>query len=203
MKSVLLSLGLFGASITLLPAQSRVSIAPTYWFNYNPYAYQVDLAYNGLKTQTQVSGHGIISSFGLTARYHFTPRWDVSVGALYYRNTDHTKSPQGPYGESEPFTSEGGQLPVLVSYRLTNRRLSPYFSAGAVFAKSKTFTEAPLKTDGVVGVGLSYRFHPGLSMLLQPTASYSFSRLVDDAFFKFTDYRSYSIGVQAQLIGHF
>lgn len=203
MKSLLLSLGLFGASITFSLAQSRVSVAPTYWFNYNPYAYQVDLAYNGLKTQTQASGHNIVSSFGLTAHYHFSSQWNVSAGVLYSRNTAYIKSPQSPYGEFEPFTSEGVQLPVLVSYRLTNRRLSPYFSTGATFTNSKTFTEAPVKTDGVVGVGLDYRFHSGLSLLLQPTGSYSFSRPVNDAFFQFTNYTSYSLGVQTQLIWHF
>ncbi len=203
MKSILLFVGLFGASITLLSAQSRLSIAPTYWFNYNLYSYQADLSYNGSKTQTQVSGHSIVSSFGLTARYHFTPKWDVSVGAFYYRNTAYLTNPQNPQGESIPFTSEGGQLPVLVSYRLTNRRLSPYFSTGVIFAKSKTFTEAPIRTDGVVGVGLDYQFHSGLSLLLQPTVSYSFTKPVNNAFFQFTKYSSYSVGLQTQLIWHF
>lgn len=203
MKSLLLSVGLFSTSITLLSAQSRVSIAPTYWFNYNPYAYQVDMNYNGMQNQTQVSGRGIVSSLGLTARYHVTPQWDVSMGVFYYSNTDYIKRPQSPYGESEPFTSKGGQLPVLVSYQLTNRRLSPYFSAGVILAKSKTFTKAPLKTDGVVGVGLQYRLDSGLSLLLQPTASYAFKRPVSDAFFQFTNYTSYSLGLQTQLIWRF
>ncbi len=203
MKSLLLSVLLFGASITLVSAQSRVSIAPTYWFNYTPYSYQVNSSFNGLNTEFQASGHSIASSFGLMARYHFTPQWDVSVGAFYYRNTAYSTNPTSPYGKSIPFTSEGGQLPVLVSYRLTNRRLSPYFSAGAIFAKSETFTEAPIKTDGVVGVGLNYRFDSGLSLLVQPTASYSFTKPVSDAFFQFTKYSSYSVGLQTQLVWYF
>lgn len=203
MKSLLLSVALFGASTTLVSAQSRVSIAPTYWFNYNLYSYQLNLSYNGSNTQNQVSGHSIASSFGLTTRYHFTPQWDVSVGAFYYTNTAYLTNPTNPYGESIPFTSEGGQVPVLVSYRLTDRRLSPYLSAGAIFAKSKTFTEAPIKIDGVVGAGLNYRFDSGLSLLVQPTVSYSLTKPVNDAFYQVTNYSFYSLGVQTQLIWRF
>lgn len=203
MKFILLFVSIFSVSIALVSAQSRMSIAPTYWFNYNPYSYLVDFAYNGSSTQFLASGHGLVSSFGLTVRYQFTPKWDVSLGALHYRNTDHMKSPQGPYGEPTPFTSKGWQLPILVSYRLTNRRLSPYFSTGVIFTKSNTFTGRPITTDGVVGVGLNYRIDSGLSLLLQPTASYSFYRPANDAFYQFTNYNSNSLGVQTQLIWHF
>ena len=203
MKSLLLLVGLFGVSVTPLSAQSRVSVAPTYWFNYSPYSYQINQTLNGATTQIHASGHEVVSSIGLTLRYHFTPQWDVSLGAFYYRNTNHLKTPQSPYGESTPFTSKGWQVPVMVSYRLTDHRLSPYFSTGAVFTKSNTFTGRPLTTDGVVGVGLNYKFHSGLSLLLQPTASYSFYRPASDALISFTKYSSYSLGIQTQLIWHF
>ena len=202
MKSILLFV-IFIASTTLVSAQSRVSIAPTYWFNYNPYSYQVDMAYNGSQTHFQASGHNISSSFGLTVRYHFTPQWDVSVGALYHSSTNHIKSPQTPYGESTPFTTGGVRLPIVVSYRLTDRRLSPYFSTGATFTNNKTFTDAPINSEGVIGVGLDYRLHSGLSILLQPTVSYSFTKPVNDDFYRTTDYTSYSVGLLTQLIWHF
>lgn len=203
MKTFVLFGGLFLITTVSLFAQSRVSIAPSYWLNYNPYSYQINFTNNGSTTQTLASGHNIVSSFGLTARYHVTPQWDVSAGVAYYRNTDHVKSPQGPYGDTTPFTSKGWQLPVLVNYRLTSHRLSPYFSGGAIFAKSKTFTGRPITTDGVVGVGLNYRIDSGLSVLLQPTASYSFYRPANDAIIAFTQYNSYSLGLQTQLIWHF
>ncbi|MFD2571054.1 outer membrane beta-barrel protein [Spirosoma soli] len=203
MKAFLLLGGLLLTITVSSPAQSRVSIAPSYWFNYNPYSYQANLTYNGSNTQFRASGYNIISSFGLTTRYHFTPQWNLSVGVLYNRNTDYIQSPQSPYGEPTPFTSEGWQVPVLVSYRLTSRRLSTYFSTGALLTKSKTFTEAPIRTDGVVGVGLAYQFDSGLSLLLQPTASYPFTKPASDAFYQVTNYSSYSIGLQTQLIWHF
>ncbi len=203
MKTLFLAGSLWLAATTALWAQSKVSVAPTYWFNYNPYSYQVQSSFNGSNTQFQASGHSFVSSFGLTVRYHFTPQWDLSVGGSYYKNNNYTKSPQGPYGESEPFPSEGWQFPVLVNHRLTDRRLSPYFSLGATLTKSKTFTEAPIKTDGVVGVGLNYRFVPGFSLIVQPTASYSFTKPVSDAFYRVTNYSSHGLGLQTQLIYQF
>ncbi|QDK79945.1 outer membrane beta-barrel protein [Spirosoma sp. KCTC 42546] len=203
MKSLSLFVGLFGLSITLLSAQSRVSIAPTYWFAYNPYSYQLDMTYNAVPTQIQAAGYNTVSSLGLTTRYHVSFRWDLSVGVLYQRNTDHVESPQGPYSESATFISKGVQIPVVLSYRLNDHRLSPYFSAGALFTKSITFTEALVKTDGLIGVGLDYQLHSGLSLLVQPTASYGIFQPVPDAFPRYINYRSYSLGIQTQLIWHF
>ena len=198
---------LFGALILMLNApsvaQSRFSLAPAYWFNYNPYSSQATYTYNGSTTQILASGYSIVSSFGLTARYRFNPRWDVSIGALYYRDANYNKSPQGPYGDFAPFISKGWQLPLLVNYRLTDRRLSPYFSTGVIFARSSTFTGRPITTDGVVGVGLIYRLDAGLSLLVQPTASYSFYRPASDAVYTLTQYSSYSLGLQTQLIWSF
>jgi hypothetical protein len=203
MKFLLLSVGLVIASLSLVTAQSRVSLAPTYWFNYNPYSYRINATFNSSTLRTMASGHSLVSSVGLTARYHFTPRWDVSAGALYYQNTDRLKAPLGPTGESIPFTSKGWQVPVLANYRLNDNRLSPYFSAGATFTRSQTFTARPLTTDGVVGIGANYRINPNLAFLVQPTASYSFYKPASDAFYTFTKYRSYNLGVQTQLIWHF
>ncbi|WP_461102792.1 outer membrane beta-barrel protein [Spirosoma koreense] len=203
MKLILLFTLLSSAVVTRIAAQSRVAIAPTYWFSYNPYSYQLNYTFNGSTSQTPIAGHDIVSAVGLTLRYRFTPHWDVSLGGFYYRDTNHIKTPQSPYNESTSFTSKGWQLPVMINYRLTEHRLSPYFSAGAIFSKSTTFTERPLTTDGVVGVGIIYRINSDLLLLLQPTASYSFYRPASDDFYSFTRYSSYSLGIQTQLIWYF
>jgi hypothetical protein len=200
MKTLLLSLGLLVAAISLLPAQSRVSIAPTYWFNYNPYSYQFAITGSPSTTRSQIDQHNLVSSFGLSVRCHFSPHWDVSTGILYYKNTAYLAIFPG---STVPFTSEGWQLPLLMNYRLTKHRMSPYFSVGALFAKSKTFTEAPIRTDAVAGVGVDYRFNSSLSLLVQPTASYSLEQPVNTDGFQYSNYRSYSLGVQTQLIWHF
>lgn len=203
MKILPLFLGLFLGISAFSQAQSRVSIAPTYWYDYNPYAYQVTMLFNGSLSQNDAKGHNSVSSVGLTARYHFTKQWDLSVGVLYSRITNHIQSPQNPYGEFSSFTSKGVRIPVLVGYRLTTHRLSPYVSAGAFFTKNIIFDEAPINTDGVVGIGVDYRFNTTLSLLLQPTAGYSFTSPTNNTNFQFTNYTSYNLGLQTQLIWHF
>lgn len=200
MKVTLLLTLLFSVSVTLLSAQSRVSIAPTYWFNYNPYSYQLAIIGTVSTVRSQISQYNLVSSLGLTARYQVSPHWDVSTGVLYYSQKAYINIPSVG---SVPFTSTGWQLPLLLNYRLTTRRLSPYFSAGVLFAKSKTFTQAPIRTDAIVGVGVDYRFNSNWSLLVEPTANYSFERLVNEDTFQYSNYRSYSIGVQTQLIWHF
>jgi hypothetical protein len=203
MKILSLFLGLLLVTLASSLAQNRVSIAPTYWYDYNPYSYQVNANFNVLPIQSQANGYNSVSSVGLTAHYYLTPLWDLSIGVLYSRITNHIQNPQGPYGEFASFTSKGMRIPVQVGYRLTSHRLSPYFTAGAFFTKSITFNEAPIATDGVVGVGLDYRFNSALSLLLQPTGSYSFSSPTNNTFYQFTNYSSYNLGLQTQLIWHF
>ncbi|RZK42364.1 MAG: hypothetical protein EOO61_05465 [Hymenobacter sp.] len=203
MKILSLFLGFSLFALASSSAQKRLSIAPLYWYEYTPYSYQVSLNYNGLPTQSQGTGHTSVSSIGLTASYHFAPQWNLSLGVLYSRNTIHIQSPQGPFGELPSFTSKGVRIPLLISYRLTDNRLSPYVSGGAVFTKNNTYTEDAIKTDGLIGVGLDYRFNSALSLLLQPTASYSFSPPINSSVYHLTNYRSYALGIQTQLIWHF
>ena len=77
MKSLSLFVGLCCVSSTLLWAQSRLSIAPTYWFAYNPYSHQLDMTYNAVPTQIQASGYNTVSYLGLTDRYRFGSQSDL------------------------------------------------------------------------------------------------------------------------------
>ncbi|MCK8496127.1 hypothetical protein M0L20_29945 [Spirosoma sp. RP8] len=202
MKSLLLFLAVFGPSTTYLSAQSRISIAPTYWYNYNSNSYQADVAFLGSNSRINVDEHNLTSSFGLSAHYQFAPKWDASVGALYYRGKANLIILSGQ-GERIPYTQEGWQVPVLVNYQLTSSRLSPYFSIGALFAKSTTITSGSIGTSGLVGAGLSYRFSSALSLLLQPTASYSFNRPGINEVVQFSNFINYTLGVQTQLSWYF
>ncbi|ADB39395.1 outer membrane beta-barrel protein [Spirosoma linguale] len=188
----------FLASSTFVLAQSRVSVAPTYWFNHGNYAYQVYSAYDG--SETKSSGYSLESSAGLTARYKFNRKWDFSIGVLYSRGTSYVKTPQS---NDIKLTTEYIQLPVLINYRLSERRLAPYFSAGAIFGKNKSVSNDPVKTSAIVGIGLDYKISSKLSWLIQPTASYLFYKPDNTILYQFRDYNSYNIGVQTQLILHF
>ncbi len=93
MKTLPLILALCAICATQVMAQHRLSIAPTFWFQYSPYEYRVAMNFNGQQTDTQVSGYKTISSAGLIIRYQFTTRWDLAVGGLYTRSTDYVQRP--------------------------------------------------------------------------------------------------------------
>lgn len=198
MKICLLAWGLWLTAVASLFAQSRVSVAPVYWYRYGQYQYQVHSVYDG--SDTRASGHDNSSSAGLLIRYHFTPKWDVSAGILYNRSSSRLSNPTFPQTDIR-LIRNFIQLPVLANYRLTDHRLSPYFSVGALFGKGQT--AAPIKMNGVIGIGVDYRFNSGLSLLLQPTATYLFDKPASDPLFQISGYSSYSVGVQTQLVWHF
>ena len=199
MKTVLLLL----MSTASLLAQSKFSLAPTYSFNYGIYSYQLRAVYDG--SIKDFSGHSTGSSIGLTARYHFDQRWSLSVGALYDKSVSHLKTPTSD-DVRLPATEEF-RFPVLVNYRLSNRRLAPYLSAGAFFAKDKKDKlDDPLRTTrthALLGIGVDYKINSKLSWLLQPTASYMLTKPANQLPFQFASYNSYWIGLQTQLLIHF
>ncbi|XBA03184.1 hypothetical protein A6C57_25840 [Fibrella sp. ES10-3-2-2] len=80
MKSFLLSAALLGTCMTGVLAQSRVSIASSYWLNATKTSYQVDvLNPNEPRALIPADIRSMVSSVGLTVRYHVTPKWDVSA----------------------------------------------------------------------------------------------------------------------------
>ncbi|GAB3785722.1 hypothetical protein GCM10028818_47840 [Spirosoma horti] len=188
----------FLTSTTCLFAQGKVSIAPTYWFNYGNYSYQTHSIYDGSNAKS--SGYSLGSSAGLTVHYNFNQKWNLSVGVLYNRATSHLKTPQS---DNIQLNSEYIQLPVLINYRLSNRRLSPYFSVGTIFEKNKSASNDPLKTNAVMGVGVDYKISSKLSWIIQPTASYLINKPDNTAFYQFSKYNSYKVGLQTQLVVHF
>jgi len=197
MKTLFFAYGFFLVSTALSVAQSRVSVAPTYWFNYGNYSYETHSLYDG--SNASLSGYSVASSFGLTARYQFKPKWDLSVGLLYNRNLSYVKAPN--LGEIRTSTTSI-QLPVLINYRLSEHRLSPYFSAGALLGKSATNTHESVKAHALIGAGLDCKLNSRLSWLLQPTASYLLSKPINNILFEYNYFRSHSLGLQAQLIWH-
>ncbi|WP_460933342.1 outer membrane beta-barrel protein [Spirosoma humi] len=202
MKSLLFFLAVFSASIPDLSAQSRISIAPTYWFIDNAYSYHANVTFFGSNSIINVDEHNQTSSLGLTAHYQFAPKWDVSIGVLYYRGKANLIVLSGQ-GERIPYTQEGWQAPVLVNYQMIKSRLSPYFSIGTLLAKTAKMDSKSIRISGLFGVGLNYRFTSALSLLLQPTVSYSFKRPISNSVIQFTNYTNHTLGVQTQLNWHF
>ncbi len=183
---------------TCLLAQNKLSIAPTYWFLYSNYTYQVQSIYDG--TVRSFDGHSVASSTGLNLRYHFTSRWDLSVGLLYNRTTAQLKD---PLSNDIKLTTNYLQVPVLINFRSSVKRLSPYFSVGTILEKSALANNDRVKPSAVIAVGVDYRINKNIDWLIQPTGSYLFYKPDSGWLYQFKDYNSYRIGIQTQLMFHF
>ncbi len=86
--------------------------------------------------------------FGLTARYHIRPKWDISGGLLF-------NAEQQQRDKSRGFSKEYVRLPILINYRLFDRRLSPYVSIGASFSNEIQFANnGGIKTNALIALGV-------------------------------------------------
>jgi hypothetical protein len=186
---------LFSLITLSIQGQNRFSIAPTYWFNYGQYNYQLRSTHTG-RSLLGYSGSVHNSSFGLTVRYTIGRKWDLSTGLLY--------NVVSQYSGGRKFTDDYVRLPVLVSYRLSDKRLSPYASVGASFSNEYQFSNnGGIKTNALLGIGATYRLHSKISLLVQPTVSYLLNRPRDQGFQdEFDKYYFYQVGLQTQLVWH-
>lgn len=195
MKNLFTFLLFISLPVVSAQAQSRVSLSPTLWLNYGVFNYQLRyLLSPTLGKNLTYPGNMISGSFGLTARYHIDSSWDVSAGLLY--NLESQKA------GGIPVLSKYVRLPVLVNYRPSAKRLSPYMSLGASFSNQTRFPFAnkrDIKTNALVGLGAYYDLTPKLSLLVQPTISFLVSR-PEAQDVSFGKYYFYQVGLQTQLV---
>lgn len=136
-------------------------------------------------------------SLGLNGRYSFTPKWSVSSGFWF----NQSRPKDGNYkGRSNNFA-----IPLFVNFQSSERKLSPYFSAGALWNfRTTSRVNVPevgtviFKSDSrtrriapSVGAGMIYNFDSRLSLVAQPTFTY-FIPPAD------IHMREYQIGLQLQ-----
>ncbi|WP_338875756.1 hypothetical protein WBJ53_09025 [Spirosoma sp. SC4-14] len=156
--------------------------------------------------------HGVGYSIGLLGHYNFTPKWSASAGLwatqtvsstidLSTNGVDYTVN----YANSRPF-NYAYKAPVMINFRSSMKRLSPYFSAGASADFRATSyatingTEVPLKFGKTVtftpllGAGIIYGLSDRLSLLAQPMLQYNL-----DSHPSYSYYHSYQLSLQMQL----
>jgi hypothetical protein len=137
---------------------------------------------------SRTTGRGY--TIGLMGRYSFRRKWSVSTGAwMNYNRTDVPSVETNTPGVNLTVGQTRGrnvQVPVLVNFQSSTRRLSPYFSAGALLSfRSANYLnvgndqEIRIKTGKhdvtivpTVGVGVIYRMSNHLSLAVQPTFNY-------------------------------
>lgn len=119
------------------------------------------------------------SWFGLNGRYSFSSKWSASTGLWFNKSIAN--------GGNTNARSHNFSIPVMVNFQTSARKLSPYFSAGALWnfettthldiadvAQSLVFKsgDRTFKTSMMAGAGGIYNFSKHLSVIGQPTFSY-------------------------------
>jgi len=156
--------------------------------------------------------HGVGYSIGLLGHYNVTPKWSASVGLWATQTTSSTINLAAngdaytvDYTNSRPFHYTY-KAPLMVNFRSSTKRLSPYFSAGAsADFRSTSYTningtEVPVKFGKAVaftpllGAGIIYGLSDRLSLLAQPMLQYNL-----DAHPSYSYYHLYQLSLQVQL----
>ncbi|MCE6992503.1 outer membrane beta-barrel protein [Dyadobacter sp. CY323] len=116
---------------------------------------------------------------GLNGRYSFSQKWSASTGLWFSQSRSKTSASSS--------RSHNFSIPVMVNLQTSEKTLSPYFSAGALWNFGTTsrltipdFGTVVLKSDDnisrispLVGAGVIYHFARRLSLIAQPTFSYA------------------------------
>jgi hypothetical protein len=138
-------------------------------------------------------------SVGLNGRYSINPKWSLATGFWF----NQSRPKDGNYkGRSNNFA-----IPIFVNFQSSERKLSPYFSAGTLW-NFRTTSRVNVPDVGTVifksdrgtrriapsvGAGMIYNFDSRFSLVAQPTFTY-FIPPAD------INIRSYQMGLQMQVM---
>ena len=209
------------SSLSSVFGQSRFSIllnvAPTYTHNATKQMITVaDATSQLVPTEFITKSNSVGYSAGLMGRYALSTRWSASVGvwATQLTSTKGDFSFNGSqssinYHNTHPF-SFAYKIPLLINYQLSDKRLSPYFSAGvSLNFRAKSYVDLgngeevavtygkPVVVTPLVGAGAIYRINGHLSIIAQPTIQYNLPHST------YSYYRSYQLSLQTQVMYNF
>lgn len=200
-------------------AQNRFSVsatvAPAYSYTNTRMTFVIPDRNGQATTETSAintSSFGYVA--GLMAHHAFTPKWSISAGLWYSHIGRDGIFPLSPGNFPARIISRDLQVPLLINYRLTNKRISPYFSVGSLanleqstVFRSKT-SAGPEKinitfrqsTDfrAIIGAGALYKLNQRLSLLVQPQLIWRFKPTGD-----IDNYIVYQLNGQVQLMYSF
>lgn len=225
MKNSLYILAIFSLGLlNPILAQSKLSVsinaAPTFHYVNTEFTSNLP-GENGsvvpVDFHSKVNGYGYV--VGVLANYGFSKRLSVATGLwlnqVNYRKPTVTTDPglntlPLPYDlqlRSLPSTTRSLQVPLLLNYRISSKRLSPYFSAGALTTLYSTMTLEGSKGSKntvdkillhpVLAAGVDYRLNERFSLIVQPTFVYYLP------YEKTLSYKNYQLGLQGQVLYHF
>lgn len=217
---ILLLLSLISTLLLPARAQSRLSVgltaAPVLNYGHSNLTVNVPGG-SGQFTPTTFDYRSSVGGFtaGLSVRYALTPSWSLST-ALWFTQLRTTQPfPFAPGNVPSRVISSSYQIPLLLNYRLTNRRLAPYFSVGALAAlrgatRYKSVDRSgsidarikfggPVTVQAVVGAGVAYRLTSHWSLTAQPVLIWRFQPKQTD-FVRYNQFVYYQLQGQLQLL---
>jgi outer membrane receptor protein involved in Fe transport len=224
---IILTISLFLLSATLVSAQHRFSVgitaAPTYAYSNTTQTIYLPALYvpgtpSGSTDPVPFISSGKISSTGYLAgamlQYQFTPNWSVSTGLWYNYSSTKRIDLIFPGDIPNRITSHSLQIPLLINYRSSQKRLSPYFSVGSLANLSQHTSIQYASSSGVgdinfisgksiayramLGAGIAYRLNQHLSLFAQPMLIWNVKPSGT-----YSHYVSYQINGQMQLLYSF
>lgn len=193
--SVMIILAGFLVSSSVVLGQNKfafsASVSPFYGHINSKNTFVVPYRTGGAPIATELKSNTVTKGFymGLNARYSFSSKWSASTGLWLSESwqgvPDITLTPAIPYYTGKE-KSHNFVLPVMVNFQTSENKLSPYFSAGALWNFNSTgtanisssesyvvFKNNNSKVTPMVGAGVIYNFAQHLSVIAQPTFSYS------------------------------
>lgn len=212
-------LSLLTASVAPAFAQSRFSVgitaAPVLNHNRTNVTFKVPTG-TGQLMDTTFAYRSSIGGFsvGLSVQYAFTSRWSLSTGVWLTQLRTTQPFPFTSGNVPARLISSSYQIPLLLNYRLANRRLSPYVTVGALgyfggkttykpvegsgFQKTSVKFGQALNVQAVVGAGVAYQLKPRWSLTVQPLLIWRFPPERKSGT-RYNQYVSYQIQGQVQL----
>jgi len=210
-----LLLASFGFGLAQHPLSVSVNLNPVYSRTRTAFDFPIAGTTSTFSDDFSASDYGY--SVGLGARYLFKSRWALSAAIGYNYQDRVNRVNVGSPGTEEKIRIKSYrlQVPVLLNYRSSSAKLSPYFSAGVVWnhlyrsryeiipRSSSSVISGPSsrlahpnRIGALVGAGIDYRLNTRLSVILQPYGMYQFNKLSAD----YSINRYFQLGLLAQVL---
>jgi hypothetical protein len=195
-----------------------ITIAPTYVNTtyFNRYFYPE--SDGQLVEPIQINGvRGTVGySAGATVHYNWVPEWSISGGIWYSQHTTRQERMAVAGEGMNNIRQRAIRIPVLLNFRSSNKRLSPYFSFGWLVdipftarvvvdrfdqgtQQLRLLTEKGPVFHALAGAGIHYKLTHRYGLIVQPTASYNLGSFGGYA----SHNDSFALSLQTQLVYSF
>jgi hypothetical protein len=194
-----------------------LSGAPNYGYTSTHFSSTFPMINGGMPLDIRIRQTTQIYTVGLMARYAISNQFSIATGiwrnySSYQLPTittipDQAANPNDPQIIGTASHKRNYQLPVLVNFQSSAKRLSPYFSVGGlvdfpavtVFENGSTgkTPNQNIRVFPTIGAGIIYQLNDQFSLVAQPTFTYILPSVT------YIDYQNYQLGLQLQLMYRF